>query len=66
MVQAKLGFKMTWQEVSGVIIKTDTTQPIGKAALDQTGMEKKQGGEAFIYWENRSNEAGIIGYYFFI
>lgn len=65
-MQAKFDFKMTWQEVSGVIIKTDTTRPSEKAALDQTGMGTNKVGEAFIYWENRSNKAGIIGDYFFI
>ena len=65
-MQAKFDFKMTWQEVSGVIIKTDTTRPNGKAALDQTRMGKNKVGEAFVYWEKRSNEAGIVGGYFFI
>lgn len=46
-MQAKFDFKMTWQEVSAVIIKTDTTRPNGKAASDQTGMGKKQGGGGF-------------------
>ena len=62
-MQAKFDFKMTWQEVSAVIIKADTTRPNRKAA---SHWEKNKVGEAFIYWEKKSNEAGIIGGYFFI